>query len=214
MRTLSLDLSHERFDVGEGTERTRLTLPAIAFDHKRADREVFPTRGRRLTIELRGTGEFLGSGTSFLQTVVTGRLVRSISDKSRLLARATVGATAKSEFDELPPSVRFFAGGDESVRGFSYDSLGPKDELGNVIGGSNLLVTSVEYERLLRGNFYGAVFVDAGNAFDTLDVDPAVGAGIGLKWISPVGPLRFYLAHPLNKSDRSVRVHIRLGADL
>ena len=110
--------------------------------------------------------------------------------------------------------MRFFAGGDESVRGFGYNTLGPKDELGNVIGGSNLLVASLEYERWLRGNFYGVVFADAGNAFDDLDVDPAAGAGLGLRWQSPVGPLRIYLAHPLNKSDRSVRLHIRLGADL
>ena len=214
LRTLSLDLSYDRFDVGAESERTRLTLPAVVYDHKRADRDILPTKGRRLTLELRGTGEFLGSSTSFLQAVVTGRLVRSISDNSRLLVRATIGTTAKSEFGKLPPSVRFFAGGDESVRGFGYNSLGPKDELGNVVGGSNLLVASVEYERLLRGNFYGAVFVDAGNAFDTVDVDPAIGVGIGLKWLSPVGPLRFYLGHPLNKSDRSVRLHIQLGADL
>ncbi|MCP5092557.1 MAG: outer membrane protein assembly factor [Gammaproteobacteria bacterium] len=214
MRTLSLDLSYDRFDVGTESDRTRLALPAVAFDHKRADRELFPTRGRRLTFELRGTSEFIGSSTSFLQATVSARLVRSISTNARILARATVGFTAKSEFNELPPSVRFFAGGDESVRGFGYNTLGPKDELGNVIGGSNLLVASIEYERWLRGNFYGAVFVDAGNAFDAFDVDPAAGAGLGLRWQSPVGPLRIYLAHPLNKSDRSVRLHIRLGADL
>jgi len=214
MRTLSLDLSYDRFDVSDESSRTRLVLPAIAFDHKRADRDILPTRGRRLGIELRGTSESVGSDTSFLQAIVGGRIVHSVSREGRLLARATVGFTAKSEFDELPPSVRFFAGGDESVRGFGYDTLGPKDELGNVIGGSNLLVASVEYEHRLRGNFYGAVFVDAGNAFDDVDVDAAVGAGLGLKWVSPVGPLRVYLAHPLNKSDRSVRLHIRLGADL
>lgn len=214
LRTLSLDLSYDRFDVGTESRQTRLTLPAVAFDHKRADRDIFPRRGRRLTLELRGTGEFLGSNTSFLQTVVTGRLVRSFSGNSRLLARTTLGFTAKSEFFDLPPSVRFFAGGDESVRGFAYESLGPKDDLGNVIGGSNLLIASVEFEQRLRGNFYGAAFVDAGNAFDTLDVDPAVGVGVGLKWLSPVGMLRFYLAHPLNKSDQNVRLHIRLGADL
>lgn len=214
LRTLSLDLSYERFELAADTQRTRLVLPSVAYDHKRADRDIFPTRGRRLTLQLSGTAEFMGSTTSFLQTVITGRIVRSLSDTSRLLARATVGVTAKSEFAELPPSVRFFAGGDESIRGFDYESLGPKDDLGNVIGGSNLLVASIEYERLLRGNFYGAAFVDAGNAFDTLDVDAAIGVGLGLKWLSPVGPLRFYLAHPLNKSDRSVRVHVRLGADL
>ncbi|MGB5491367.1 MAG: autotransporter assembly complex family protein [Woeseiaceae bacterium] len=214
LRTLSLDLSYDRFDVSAETQRTRMVLPAVAYDHKRADRDIFPTRGRRLTLELRGTGQFLGSTTSFLQTVISARFIRSLSDSSRLLARATLGVTAKSEFGELPPSVRFFAGGDESIRGFDYEALGPKDNAGNVIGGSNLLVASVEYEHLLRGNFYGAAFVDAGNAFDSLDVDAAIGAGLGLKWLSPIGPLRFYLAHPLNKSDRSVRLHVRLGADL
>ena len=214
IRTLSLDLSYDQFDVGLESSSARLVLPGIAYDHKRADRDVFPTRGRRLTFELRGTGQFLGSDTSFLQATTTLRLVRSITDESRLLARATLGFTAKSEFLDLPPSVRFFAGGDESVRGFGYNTLGPKDELGNVIGGSHLLVASVEYEHRMRGNFYGAVFLDAGNAFDGFDVDPAIGAGLGLKWQSPVGPLRFYLAHPVNKSDRSVRLHIRLGADL
>lgn len=214
MRTLSVDLSYDQFDVGVESERTRLALPAIAFDHKRADRDIFPTRGRRLTFELRGASDYLGSDTSFLQATVSGRLVRSISTDARIIARATVGITAKSEFNELPPSVRFFAGGDESVRGFGYNTLGPEDELGNVVGGSNLLIASIEYERWLRGNFYGMVFVDAGNAFDDVDVDAAAGAGLGLRWQSPVGPLRFYLAHPLNKSDRSVRLHIRLGADL
>ena len=214
LRTLSLDVSYDRFTIGEESQDTLLLLPAIAFDHKRADREIFPTRGRRLSVELRGTGEFLGSDTSFLQTILGARFVHSLSSKSRVLARATLGITEQSEFNELPPSVRFFAGGDESVRGFDYNSLGPTDDMGNVIGGSNLLVASLEYEHRLRGNFYGAMFVDAGNAFDDFDVDPAVGAGFGVKWFSPIGPLRFYLAHPLNKSDRTVRVHIRLGADL
>ena len=214
LRTLSLDLSYERFELAGVTERTRLVLPAVSYDHKRADRDLFPTRGRRLTLELRGTGEFLGSWTSFMQTVINARFVHALSDTSRLLARGTIGATAKSEFGELPPSVRFFAGGDESIRGYDYDSLGPTDDMGNVIGGSNLLIASVEYERLLRGNFYGAVFIDAGNAFDSTDVDAAVGTGIGLKWLSPVGPLRLYLGFPLNQSDDSLRVHVRLGADL
>ena len=214
IRTLSLDLSYDRYDIGGVASRSRLTMPGIVYDHKRADRDVFPTRGRRLTLELRGTGQFLGSDTSFLQTIVSARLVRSLSGDSRLLARATIGLTAKSEFLELPPSVRFFAGGDESVRGFGYETLGPVDDLGNVIGGSNLLVASIEYEHRLRGDFFGALFVDAGNAFDHVDVDPAVGAGIGLKWRSPIGPLRIYLAHPLNKSDRNVRLHVQLGTDL
>ncbi len=214
MRTLSLDLSYDRYNIGGVASRSRLVLPGIIYDHKRADSDVFPTRGRRLTLELRGAANAIGSDTSFMQTIVSARFVRSLSADSRLLARATVGVTAQSEFSELPPSVRFFAGGDESVRGFGYETLGPTDDLGNVIGGSNLLVASIEYEHRLRNDFFGAIFVDAGNAFDDLDVDAALSAGLGVIWRSPVGPLRFYLAHPLNQSDRSVRLHIRLGADL
>ncbi len=214
MRTLSLDLSYDRYDIGGAESRSRLVLPGIVYDHKRADSDVFPTQGRRLTFELRGAAESLGSDTSFMQAIVGARFVRSLSEDSRLLARATVGVTAQSEFSELPPSVRFFAGGDESVRGFGYETLGPTDELGNVVGGGSLLVASIEYEHRIRNNFYGAIFIDAGNAFEDMDVDAAVGAGLGIIWRSPVGPLRFYLAHPLNKSDRSVRLHIRLGADL
>ena len=88
------------------------------------------------------------------------------------------------------------------------------DADGNVIGGSNLLVASIEYERHLKGNFYGAVFIDAGNAFDDTDFTAEVGAGFGIKWRSPLGPIRLYLGYPVSDSDESVRVHLRLGADL
>ncbi|MDH3431126.1 MAG: autotransporter assembly complex protein TamA [Gammaproteobacteria bacterium] len=214
IRTLSVDVNYDRFDIGGETGTSTMVLPAIAFDHRRSDRQVFPTRGRRFGFEVRGSGRSIGSDTTFIQASVWARWVRSITDDSRLLARASFGVTSKSEFDDLPPSVRFFAGGDESVRGFGYNTLGPEDDEGNVIGGSNLLIASIEYEHRLRGNWYGAAFVDAGNAFDGSEVDAAVGAGLGVKWLSPVGPLRFYLAHPLNKVDRSVRLHVRLGADL
>lgn len=214
IRTLSLDLSYERFTVGADSDDSRLVLPAVAFDHKYADRDLYPNRGRRLGLELRGTGEALGSSTSFLQAQVWARWVRALGQRGRLIARGTAGFTAKSDFDELPPSVRFFAGGDESVRGFDFESLGPTDAEGNVIGGSHLLVASAEYEHRLRGNFYGAVFVDAGNAFDAFDVDPEVGAGLGIKWRSPVGPVRLYVGYPVSDDDASVRFHVRLGADL
>ena len=134
---------------------------------------------------------------------------------NRLLLRANAGATASRDFSLLPPSVRFFAGGDESVRGYDYESLGPKDAEGNVIGGTNLLVASVEFERHLKGNFYGAVFVDAGNAFDNTDFDPETGIGFGVKWRSPIGLVRLYLGYPVTADDdRKVRFHLRLGADL
>ena len=213
LRTLSLDVSNESFNVGETVDTSRAVMPGIMFDRKLADRDVFPLRGHRLGAELRGTDESLGSTMTFAQVTAWYRWVRGFGEGNRVLARLNGGVTASRDFTTLPPSVRFFAGGDESVRGYDYNSLGPKDADGNVIGGKNLLVASLEYERHLRGNFYGAVFVDAGNAFDD-DFTAEVGAGIGIKWRSPLGPLRLYLGYPLTEDDENLRVHLRLGADL
>ena len=214
LRTVSLDVSNESFVVGEDVDTTRLIVPGISFDRKVADRELFPNRGRRIGVQLRGTDEAIGSSTSYLQLIARARWIRSFGEDSRILARLSLGATASKDFNRLPPSVRFFAGGDESIRGYDFDSLGPRDAEGNVIGGANLLVGSIEYERLIRGDFYGALFVDAGNAFDGTDFEPETGVGVGVKWRSPVGLVRLYLGYPLSADERSVRVHLRLGADL
>lgn len=214
LRTLSVDASRESFEVGEDVDTSRLIVPAISFDHKRADRDIFPRQGRRLGFEVRGTDEAIGSSTSYVQATAWARWIRSFGQGNRLLARLNAGVTGSGDFSQLPPSVRFFAGGDESVRGFDYDTLGPTDAEGNVVGGNNLLVASIEYERHLKGNFYGAVFVDAGNAFDDMDFTTEVGTGIGIKWRSPLGPLRLYLGYPVSDDDESLRLHLRLGADL
>jgi translocation and assembly module TamA len=214
LRTYSLDLDYEEFTVGTVDDDSLLVLPAIAVDHKDSDRDINPRRGRRLRFELRGTDTFLGSSTRFVQVIGNGRFILPAGERGRIISRVSAGFTGKDEFDELPPSVRFFAGGDASVRGFGYQTLGPKDEDGNVIGGSHLLVGSLEYEHHLRGNFYGAAFLDGGNAFDGTDIDAAWGTGLGIKWRSPLGPFSLYVAHPLNKSDDDVRIHVSLGADL
>jgi translocation and assembly module TamA len=214
LRTFSVDFSNESFAIGEDVDTRRSIVPAASFDHKLADRDIFPRNGRRLGIEFRGTDRFLFSQHAYLRTSVWARWIRTFGDDNRLLLRFNAGSLTTDSFDQLPPSVRFFAGGDESVRGFDYESLGPRDEEGNVIGGRRLLVGSVEYERHLKGNFYGALFVDAGNAFDGNDFDAAVGTGPGIKWISPLGPIRFYVGVPLTGDDTGIRFHLRLGADL
>jgi translocation and assembly module TamA len=133
---------------------------------------------------------------------------------SRLIIRGEGGGSVVSEFSELPPSKRFFAGGDNSIRGYAYDSLGPEDEDGNVKGGKYLMVGSIEFEHRLKDNWSAAAFYDAGNAFDSLTDPFRHGAGFGIRWRSPVGPVRLDLAFPLGDADRSWRIHINIGPDL
>ena len=214
IRTTGFDVSYDQFEVADEREDTLLLVPSLTYDQKLADADLYPSRGRRLTFEINGTSESIGSSSTYLQLTAQARWVRALGDRTRVLARSILGYTETDDFDQLPPSVRFFAGGDESIRGYDLDSLGTLDANGEVVGGTRLVVASIEVERQITGNFYGAVFADAGNAFSDEDFDPVVGAGIGIKWRSPVGPVRLYVGFPVNEDDRDPRLHLRLGADL
>ncbi|NIW24018.1 MAG: BamA/TamA family outer membrane protein [Gammaproteobacteria bacterium] len=111
--------------------------------------------------------------------------------------------------------MRFFAGGDNSIRGYEFESLGPVDADGDVIGGDRIAVASIEYDFPLSASWSGAVFVDVGNAFTGSDFEAKKGAGFGFRWQSPVGPIRFDIAWPVDDSvEQGARLHVSLGADL
>ena len=115
---------------------------------------------------------------------------------------------------ELPSSQRLFAGGDQSVRGYGYETIGPTDVSGNVIGGTKLATASVEVDRLLTKAWGVALFVDAGDAVDGTPLDPKVGAGFGVRWVSPIGMLRVDLAWPLEPGMDGWHLHFSIGPDL
>jgi translocation and assembly module TamA len=129
-------------------------------------------------------------------------------------ARTEVGGVVTPDFNSLPKGLRFFAGGDQSVRGYAYQSLGPTDSTGQVIGGKYLFTASTEVMHPVYGrDWWGAVFVDTGNAFDTLsDIKLNTGAGIGVRWRSPVGMVRVDVAYPFDGSSRTPRLHLGIGA--
>ena len=116
---------------------------------------------------------------------------------------------------ELPPSIRFFAGGDQSVRGFSYQSLGPRDASGLVVGGSDLLVGSAELERALFQNWGVSLFYDTGNAFDAFNnLQFQQAGGVGLHYYTPVGGLNLSLAKRLGVNREVYYIHFTVGFQL
>jgi translocation and assembly module TamA len=140
--------------------------------------------------------------------------VRPLGHRGRLLARARLGGMTVDDFSALPASERFFAGGDQSVRGYDYQTLAPRDINNEVIGGRYEAVASLEADYLFIGNYGAAVFVDAGNAADSFPPEPKIGAGIGFRWRSPVGMLRVDIAHPFDDPLNDYRLHISIGPDL
>ena len=114
----------------------------------------------------------------------------------------------------IPPSLRFYAGGDQSVRGYGYKKISPADDEGNLVGGKNLLTYSLEVERSLYDQWSGAVFYDSGMVSDTLAGSTIhSGAGVGLRWNGIFGQIRLDLAKALDENG-SWRIHFTMGADL
>jgi translocation and assembly module TamA len=204
----------EDFTVGAETGRAQLLMPGVDWTRVHEDNTIRANRGYKLELEARGASDAIVSDSSFVQVILHGKWIWSPSEQSRILFRSVLGAMEESDFAKLPPSVRFFAGGDNSIRGYDYNTLGPTDATGQVIGGSDLAVASLEFEHKVRPHWSVAVFVDSGNAFNSGAFDAKTGAGIGARWLSPLGPIRVDVAHPFEDPAHSWRLHITLGPDL
>ncbi len=214
-RTVSLNYEQETYIIAQEPEQTKKILyPAISLTRIKADDRIYTRHGSRVFAELRGANENLLSDTNYGQLRLGLKWIRGISKDGRIILRGDFGSTNVAELDRLPASQRFFAGGDNSVRGYAYEELGPKNASGEVIGGKHLIVGSVELEHRLNGNWSAAVFYDIGNAVNTIGDELFAGAGTGLRWNSPVGPVRFNLAWALDKDEDQFRLHIVIGPDL
>ncbi len=213
----SITYRHDDFEVGDQTGRTELFMPGMSWTRTKADDLVYPRHGSRVTLDLRGAHEAAGSDVSFLQARLQGKWVRDVWwEDGRVIFRTELGTTEISEFETLPPTVRFFAGGDQSVRGYAFKSLGPEDADGEVVGGEHLIVGSLEYEHWVLEKWGVAAFFDIGNAFDDFSRREGLkrGAGLGLRWRSPIGPVRLDFAAALDRPGDPIRVHFVIGPEL
>ena len=181
---------------------------------RRLDNPILPTEGYTLSVQA-GLGQAWDSADlkgGFGRLWSSFQLYRPLGRTWFAQARVEAGQVFAPDALEVPEALRFRAGGDDSVRGYAYRSLGPID--GTTVGSGNVLVTgSIELARPLSAalpQFWGAVFVDAGRAAQTFDgLKPALGYGVGLRWRSPVGPLRLDLAHGEETGEN--RLHFSLG---
>lgn len=212
-QTQYLRFHQENSQITGAAQHTRLLIPGIQWTQGVSNDLLYPTQGWRVLFDISGGHEALVSDFTFLQGRSEVKWISSPINRLRLLARAEAGGTLVEELIDLPASLRFFAGGDQSVRGYSYKSLGPR-RAGQVIGGRFLLTGSVESDYKFAKNFAVAVFADAGNAFDTNEYQLKKSAGCGVRWFSPVGPIRFDIAWPVGDSSESWRVHLTMGPDL
>ncbi len=214
LETLYLKYLTESFRIGADRGDSVLLIPGITYSRVTADLRTYPSRGLRLAVDLRGADSSLLSDHEFIQLRTQVKVVTTLDSRHRFLARGDVGTTFLDPIRSLPTSVRFFAGGSQSVRGYGYNDLGPRDAQGTVVGGEHLLVGSLEYEYRFTEKWSGALFFDKGNAINSWQEHLKEGAGFGGRWLSPVGPIRFDLAWAISEPGTPVLLHINVGPDL
>lgn len=186
--------------------------------------QTAPTSGHGLAAEL-GVGTtlrperdpFVRALLRWQTFIPAGRVVddAGIGRNARISLRAEGGAVLAREGAEIPVTQLFITGGDTTVRGYGYRSIGARTDNDQLYGGRYLAVASAEWQRpiVYRGamtDWESTVFIDAGAVADRVgDLSPRVGVGAGVRWRSPVGPLQADLAYGVKSKD--VRLHLRLG---
>ncbi|WP_375177024.1 autotransporter assembly complex family protein [Marinobacter mobilis] len=216
LQILSLRAEGERYRIGgEPSSFSRLLLPGISYSWLTADSPLDPANGFRTQFDIAGSHRKLLSDVDILHVNVLLKGMVTFWDNHRLLTRFQFGGVATNNFDNVPPSLRFFAGGDQSVRGYAYESLSPRDDNGNLAGGRYLIVGSGEYQYSFAERWRLAAFFDRGNAIDHLTGTLVDGVGIGIRWVSPVGPLKFDIAKGMDENaGGDWRIHFSMGPEL
>jgi translocation and assembly module TamA len=212
---LSLSYEAQNFTVAERDGTSYLLIPGASWAWTKSDDRIRPRRAHRVQLETFASLEALLSSTSYLQLILSGKYIRGLGSRLRLLSRAKIGRTYYQRFSDLPPTLRFVSGGDRTVRGYSYESLGPRDEENRLVGGDLLVEASVEADYAVVGDWLLALFLDLGNGLDSLgDLSLAKGAGAGVRWITPVGPVRLDVAYGFDEPSEDIRLHLTLGPDI
>jgi translocation and assembly module TamA len=213
-RRLYLNLEYEESRFGNDRQSSTLLIPGISYNRSETDNEIHPRRGWNLFVDVHGADQTVISSATFVQGLIQARAVLPLWSSARLLLRGELGGNFNDDFAELPASQRFFAGGDQSVRGYSFRSIGPRDpETGVVIGGEYLSTLSAEVEQTIWGNFGAAAFYDAGGVDNRPGPKLLQGAGLGFRYRAPIGYINIDLAYPIDRPDDGIRLHlgVRVG---
>lgn len=213
-QSVSLDANRYISDIGSQSTSSVLLIPGIRYSRIVANPPTYPRSGYSVNAEFSGAAKSLASDTSFLRADISAHFIFPLGP-GRVLLHGELGAIAASDFSALPVALRFYAGGDSSVRGYGYQSLGPTNADGLVVGGRYLKIASVEYDFPIIGNWGLAGFFDAGSASNSFSSRWNEGIGIGVRYRTPIGAVRVDFAHPIAHPQLGFyRIHISIGLAL
>ncbi len=211
--------AYVKYDIEQSTQgnqelQTQLLLPGVTYTRTRVRGGLNAYWGDKQILGTEVSSKYWASDEDILKLYAQTKWLRSLTPKHRILTRLELGAIAVDSIESVPATMRFFAGGDQSIRGFSYKSIAPRDEDNKLIGGKYLAVASLEYSYPIRENWRIATFIDGGTATNDFSEEILYGTGLGAAWASPIGPIKFFVGTPINGDENGVRIHFLMGPEL
>lgn len=215
--SLGLKARYDAFVQGNDRFRTLLLYPTASVNRTRTDGNRFPLWGDSQKLTVNWGSKMWGSDVNFYSAKASSAWIRTLWDNHRFYLRAEIGYLKAGEFERMTPSLRYFAGGDLSVRGFGYKDISPRAKNGKLTGGSHLATGTAEYQYQVYPKWWGALFYDTGLAakrYKGRDLHSGVGAGV--RWASPIGTIKFDIATPVRSpnNQKGVQFYIGIGSEL
>jgi translocation and assembly module TamA len=210
-RSVGINLEYEKFEQGSQEEQSStLVLPTASW--VKLKNPTPHDDGYRYGIRGMVSSEYWASDTDFFRVSVDGKYLKRFSERHSVLVRAEAGTIFSDALDKIPSSKRFFAGGQDSVRGFAYESISPRDSNGALTGADKLVTGSVQYQWNFNRSWAVVGFVDSGKAYNNSSEPFRTGVGAGVRWSSPVGAVGIDLGFPIQDEEYSgYQVHFYLG---
>ncbi len=206
-QTISLTALQERYNLtGLPQTNARVLYPSILWQRIHADNLLNPKKGYSIMATISDAAKGFFSKTGFLQSQIDGRFLFTAWDQTRFIIRSSLGYTAIKNILNLPLSFQFFAGGAQSLRGYSYNSIGP---------GRGLVVGSFEIQQKILKNLYLTAFIDAGNVSDQISKNKLkVGVGPGLVMLTPIGMFELTIANAIIEPKKPWVMQFSMGSPL
>jgi len=215
-RNINLRWSLDHFTQANITNTTMLLYPGVNLSRTRSRGGLMPVWGDSQRYSFDVSNTTWGSDVDFGIFQAQNVWIRTLHEKNRFIVRGNFGWIETNDFNRIPPDLRFFAGGDRSIRGYKYKSISPRDSNGKLTGASKMATGSLEYQYNVTGKWWGAVFLDGGEAVNDFNSkDFKTGTGVGVRWQSPVGPIKFDFAVPIgDNKEHGLQFYIGLGPEL
>nr|WP_102465209.1 autotransporter assembly complex family protein [Vibrio splendidus]PMI81502.1 hypothetical protein BCU37_02160 [Vibrio splendidus] len=216
--TVYLKYLYENYQQASDENETQLMMPGIEFLYQpkayQPNNPLFKDLKHWHLYSIEYSDPNLLSDSRVLRVTGDSQLAWNITQNQIFSMRSYLGTNFSDSIEDLPSSLRFFAGGDNSIRGYGYESISPRDESGALTGAKFIATSSFEYQYRLVGNWWGAAFYDIGDAFNDKP-EWKHGTGVGVRWASPVGPVSLDFAWGLDADPGDeFQLHFSLGPEL